>query len=163
MALYSLVSGVAASPESDPTSTICPAASASMWSWANRVASLIGRAEVHVDREVDLFVGDRVESAVASGAGVRDEDVETRHHLREPVDVALVGEIGHDDLRTRLGRELLELCLPAGGHDQVGAAPGELAHHRLAEAAARPGDHDLRTLDLHRPYSSFVAGRRHAA
>ena len=107
------------------------------------------RAQVHVERAVDLLLAVVVEAPGGGQRGVGHQHVDLAGTLGEPPDVPPIGEVGLHDLASDLARQILEHLDPAPGEDELRAPLGQRARDRVAEATGRAGQQRALARELH--------------
>ena len=114
-----------------------------------RVGEQHRRAQVHVERSVDLLGRVLADRPGARQAGVGHQDVDLSRRGGESRRGVRVGEVGDDQLGGEVVRQRPENVLAAPAQDELRAPGGERAGDRVAQAAGRPGDQHAHASDLH--------------
>jgi hypothetical protein len=99
-----------------------------------------GRAEVHVERAIDLLGRELEERPARGERRVGDEHVDVARLLREPLDVGARREIGDDDVGPDLAGDPGERVRAPAAQHELHAPLVERAGDGLSDAAVRARD-----------------------
>ncbi len=121
-----------------------------------RVREQDRRAQVHVERPVDLLLAEAGHGAARRKRRVRHERVERPGPLQQRRQGVPVGEVGahHRGVAAELRAQLLERVGAPAAQDHARAALGERPGDRLSDPAAGAREEDVAAGQLHRagPY-----------
>ena len=98
------------------------------------------RAQVDIERAIDLIAREALEPSRRGYAGVGDQDVDLSGLLEEAIDLGGVAEIDGERARLELLGERLEHVGSPTGEDQLSAEVTQRPRDRLAQAAAGARD-----------------------
>ena len=107
------------------------------------------RAQVHLERPVDLLDREGVERPRGRQGRVGDQDVDVAGLGHEPGHLGTLGEVDGQGAPAQLGGQRLEHVASPAGQDQLRAAPGEGPGDRVADAARGACEEDRGARDLH--------------